>query len=240
MMMLCRCLLLLALVPTTNAFVTPTTSIIVSPAVKPTTTIALQANNNPFAALTEIFSPKQQQQNQAPAPTLPPVVIDPDYRLAGIFLGLGIFLDTLPFIQFTLGPIVTLLGILFLVQTNRIRFCFDETAFELKIGDDLAKTGDNVVVGGDNRWDYDSFVNWKFFPSAWLNQPQGPVLAYFKETQTPASSWNEGPGKTANSPEAIANGAVPGQVHFFPVLCNAKQLAAEFERRGCKKLPDAE
>jgi hypothetical protein len=59
---------------------------------------------------------------------------------------------------------------------------------------------------------------------------------YFKETQTPSENWNEGPGQSANSPEAIAAGAVPGQVHFFPALCNTKQLRDEFEKRGCRKL----
>ena len=36
--------------------------------------------------------------------------------------------------------------------------------------------------------------------------------------------------------EAIANGAVKGQVHFFPAICNAKQITDEFARRGCGKL----
>jgi hypothetical protein len=131
---------------------------------------------------------------------------------------------------------------------------------------------------------------------------------YFKETQTPHSEWDVGPGKSANSAEAVAKGALPGQVglflllllllslslqssyagqtrlssycmcqwcfstakkknqllllsllaietpnnphpfllllilifilqvHFFPALCDVKQLRDEFERRGCSKL----
>jgi hypothetical protein len=92
------------------------------------------------------------------------------------------------------------------------------------------------VVGGANRWTYDSFVNYDFFPKGWIDQPQGPILVYFKETQTPSDMWNEGPGKSANSEEKIAAGAVPGQVHFFPALCDTNQLRAEFEKRGCAKL----
>jgi len=83
---------------------------------------------------------------------------------------------------------------------------------------------------------YDSFVNYAFFPEGWIDQPQGPILVYFKETQTPEAEWDVGPGKSANGADAIAKGAVPGQVHFFPALCDTKQLRDEFERRGCAKL----
>ena len=47
------------------------------------------------------------------------VVVAPDYKLAAIFLAGGALLDTIPYIQLFLGPIVTLLGILFAVQTTR-------------------------------------------------------------------------------------------------------------------------
>ena len=40
------------------------------------------------------------------------------------------------------------------------------------------------------RWTYDSFANWEFFPEGWIDQPQGPVLVYFKETQTPEDQWD--------------------------------------------------
>jgi len=169
-------------------------------------------------------------------PPLPDVVIRPDFRLAAYFLIGGALLDTIPYIQLTIGPFVTLLGLLFLVQTFRVRFVFDRTAFELKVGDQLEDSGENFVVGGENRWSYDSFVNWDFFPTGWIDQPQGPILVYFKETQTPTDKWNDGPGARANSPEAIAKGAVPGQVHFFPAICDTKQMREEFEKRKCAKL----
>ena len=93
------------------------------------------------------------------------------------------------------------------------------------------QTGENFAVGGENRWTYDSFVNWEFFPSVDL-----PILVYFKETQTPKDKWNVGPGEMANSPEALAKGAVPGQVHFFPCIADAQQLKAQFEAKKCAKL----
>ena len=45
-----------------------------------------------------------------------------------------------------------------------------------------------MVVGGENRWKYDTFVNWDFLPSE-----DFPILVYFRETQTPASSREEVP-----------------------------------------------
>lgn len=161
-------------------------------------------------------------------------IIDSDFRLAGIFLAGGLLLAQLPILKFTLGPLISVLGLLFLVQTFRLNFVCDSTAFELL--NTSQESGENVVVGGENRWSYNSFVNYEFFPKGWIDQPQGPILVYFKETQTPSDKWNEGPGKSANSEEALAKGAKPGQVHFFPALCNCKQLKSEWERRGCNKL----
>lgn len=171
--------------------------------------------------------------------TFPPVVTEQDFKLAAIFLTLAlglVFEPFVPYVPFVLGGPVTLLGVLFLVQTFRVRFVFTDDAFELKMGDDLKDTGENIVVGGENSWSYDSIVNWEFFPKGWIDQPQGPILVYFKETQTPSDQWNVGPGEKANSDEALANGAVPGQVHFFPALCNTKQLREEFTKRGVAKL----
>jgi hypothetical protein len=72
-----------------------------------------------------------------------------------------------------------------------------------------------------------------------MDGPVGPILVSFKEeTQTPADSWNEGPGKLANDPDKIASAAAqPGQVHFFPaVVCNAQQIRDEFAKRNCRKI----
>mmetsp|Transcript_19227 Transcript_19227/g.33724 ORF Transcript_19227/g.33724 Transcript_19227/m.33724 type:complete len:244 (+) Transcript_19227:1-732(+) len=172
--------------------------------------------------------------------TAPPVVIKEDYTLAAIFVSAGLALcSTLPYFGLGLGALILLLGILFFVQAGRVRFVFDEEAFELRTqgaSADLEKPGENIVVGGENRWKYSSFVNWEFFPKGLVEKGLPPILVYFKETQTPQSEWDTGPGASANSPEALAKGAVPGMVHFFPCICDAQQIKAEFERRGCKKL----
>ena len=91
------------------------------------------------------------------------------------------------------GGLYLLFATFLAVQAKRIRFVFDETSFELKTasltasssGEEvLQDSGENVVVGGANRWTYDSFVNWDFFPSE-----KFPILVYFKETQTPEVSF---------------------------------------------------
>jgi len=233
-------LLLLTFSTVTNAFtVVPPTqkNVVINPSlVKKTASSSSSLASSPFDSVTNFFDNIFKENEAEVKEVLPPVVIDPSFKLAGIFLVGGLALDLIPYIQLTLGPFVTLLGVLFLVQTFRLRFFFDENDFELRVGDELDQGGENIVVGGENRWAYDSFVNWKFFPEGWVDQPQGPILAYFKETQTPEDKWEEGPGKSANSEEAMERGAVPGQVHFFPVLCDAKQLEAEFIKRGCAKL----
>ena len=71
----------------------------------------------------------------------------------------------------------------------------------------------------------------EFFPSEDL-----PILVYFKETQTPADKWDVGPGQWANGDEALAKGAVKGQVHFFPCIAKAGVLKENFVAKNCAKL----
>ncbi|CAA0814641.1 Unknown protein [Striga hermonthica] len=122
------------------------------------------------------------------------VIPDPDYRIPIVLLGIAggsLYVDNL-----AAGVPIGLLGLLLLVQTTRVRFVFDAEALEVKVGDQLQDSGENVFVGGKNRWKYSTFVNWELW---W---PTFPILVYFKETQT--------------KPE--------GQIHFFPVIFNGKQL----------------
>lgn len=57
-----------------------------------------------------------------------PVVPSPDYKLAASCLVLGPTILVAPWL---LGGFFTLLGILFVVQTLRIRFVFDDDSFEV-------------------------------------------------------------------------------------------------------------
>ncbi|GAB4832867.1 hypothetical protein Ancab_006883 [Ancistrocladus abbreviatus] len=47
---------------------------------------------------------------------------------------------------------VGLLGLLLLFRTKRVRFVFDDEALEVRVGDELKDSGENVFVGGKNRW----------------------------------------------------------------------------------------
>jgi hypothetical protein len=207
-------------------------------------TLRMAASNNPFDFLSGLL-PKQNNDVKDAKPKIPDVVIDSDFTLSYVFGALGIFiLLTSPASTCAAGSGICPpsvwgavqggLNILFAsflaVQAKRIRFVFDETAFELKnvdIGTSsdevLKESGENFVVGGANRWDYDSFVNFDFFPSV-----DYPILVYFKETQTSSESWNEGPGQL----DKVGG----GQIHFFPAIANVKQLKEQFELRNCAKV----
>ena len=162
---------------------------------------------------------------------------DADFRLAAALVVLGPTLILAPWLIQAVGGFFAILGLFLIFQTLRIRFVFDDEALSVQTkdlfggGDELGSTGENFAVGGENRWTYDSFVNWEFFPSIEL-----PILVYFKETQTPKDQWEVGPGTMANGPDALAKGAVPGQVHFFPCIADAQQLKAQFEEKKCAKL----
>ena len=187
-----------------NAFVTPARN--VHPTINTPAKIKQRATslNNSFqSSLAKLFKKETPITSKT---KLPDVVVDSDYNLAILFgvIGLAIILtnpskscvDSLSVcppsvLGSVLGGIPLLLASLFAVQASRVRFIFDETAFELKYvsrtGDlepMLVDSGENVVVGGSNRWGYDTFVNWKFFPSVDL-----PILVYFKENQTPQVSY---------------------------------------------------
>ena len=67
-------------------------------------------------------------------------------KLAKIFFGV-------------VGVPVALFGLFIAFQTTTLRFTLDDTQFAL-VKQDLSTTGENVVVGGENRWAYDKFVNY--------------------------------------------------------------------------------
>eukprot|EP00971_Amphidinium_carterae_P043204 849987-Amphidinium_carterae.1 len=63
------------------------------------------------------------------------------------------------------------------VGTN---LCLLTTVIELSVG---TVQGENIVVGGENRWSYSSFVNWEFFPKGWVEQA-GHTMAKLCEVVT--------------------------------------------------------
>ena len=59
-------------------------------------------------------------------------------------------------------------------NTLHADFTFDDEAFELKSGEE--DIGENVVVGGANRWAYNTFVNYETFPKGWDRCGNHPVI----------------------------------------------------------------
>lgn len=102
------------------------------------------------------------------------------------------------------------------------RFGFDENNNFMLTKASGESIGENVVVGGENKWACDSFINYRFLPGE-----KFPILVYFKETQTPKSNWVEAP---------IVVDQLEGQVHFFPAITNVKELAKQFELHNCKHI----
>jgi NIMA (never in mitosis gene a)-related kinase len=151
----------------------------------------------------------------------PEVVVKPDYNVAigAAALAGGLFAARAPVVAVPIAA----LAALFAVQAGRVRFTFDDEAFELKTSTDdpevLSDSGENIVVGGANRWNYNTWVNYDYFPSK-----EFPILVYFKETQTPEEKWGEGPGGLDKKGG--------GQVHFFPAICNVEELDSMFKAKG--------
>lgn len=146
-------------------------------------------------------------------PRLPDIVINPSYNVAAGFGAVGI--ASIASDNLLLGIPVALIGALLTVQTGRVRFLFDDTSMEVLIDSkkkdnkQLEKSGENAFVGGANRWTYDSFTRYKFFPSKDI-----PIFLAFWELQT--------------NPEKE-------QFHLFPVIMDGKQLnTVLLERVGAK------
>ncbi|KAK9823762.1 hypothetical protein WJX72_005292 [[Myrmecia] bisecta] len=121
------------------------------------------------------------------------VVPEPSYAIPAVLLGISAFSA---YEGVTSAAVLTgILGAFLAFQATNVRFKFDDKYLEVVIGKQ-EKESQNAFVGGENKWAFDTFVNWEYW---W---PGFPVLVYFKETQT--------------KPQ--------GQIHFFPIIMNGKQL----------------
>jgi len=161
-----------------------------------------------------------------------PELIDPSYDLAigalGVALTGGLLEDIkdketgekLPTAKFfgASALLFAAFAAFIAFQTTTLRFAFDDDSFSL-IRSDGTTLGENVVVGGENRWKYTSFQNWDFLPSS-----DFPILVYFREDQTPVENREEAP---------IVVDDLEGQAHFFPAISNSKKMKEAFLEHGC-------
>ena len=161
-------------------------------------------------------------------------LVDPSYNLAIGAFGVGLsagFLEDLrdnkgeklltakPF--GALALLFTVFSLFLAFQTTTLRFEFDDDSFSL-VKSNGKSLGENVVVGGENKWAYSSFKNYDFLPSSGF-----PILVYFREDQTPVENREDVP---------IVVDELEGQVHFFPAISNVKQLQEGFEKHNCAKI----
>ena len=224
-------LLLLLVANLSSAYVAPRPPVAATPAtLKKARTRALVVAGTQRIGISNGSRPTS---SSLPA-SLPVEFIDPSYNLALGAFGVGLvggFLEDLrdqeneKLITAKLFGAVALVFTLFAgflaFQTTTLRFTFDDTAFSL-VRPDGSSIGDNIKVGGENRWEYSKFVNWDFLPNDQL-----PILVYFKETQTPEENRADAP---------IVVDDLAGQAHFFPVISNAQQLKQAFVEHSCAKV----
>lgn len=57
-----------------------------------------------------------------------------------------------------LALLFTVFSLFLTFQTTTLRFAFDDDSFSL-VKSDGSSMGENVVVGGENKWAYSSFLN---------------------------------------------------------------------------------
>lgn len=155
-----------------------------------------------------------------------------DCRVSSFFFAAGPADGGLSLIGIAGGLFHILFAGLLWIQTMRVRCVFEKDAFEfynikgpkldLDKGAWLQEKPANYVSGTQNRWKYDSIINYGFFPSE-----EFPVICYFKETDTPEEQWDKW--------FAAFDSYGRGQPHFFPGICNVHQFKREMEKRGVKR-----
>jgi len=169
-------------------------------------------------------------------------VVDRDYTVALTLIAVGMWLTLFhpsdsTFIDMLGGGFHLWFGSFIGYQTMRTRVVFNKGTFELKTVTNKVlglqrdkglkpKEYTNYVLGTNNEWRYDTFVNWDFFPSIQL-----PILVYFKETQTPEYMQTKG----SLGPHQMDR-RDNGQMHWFPAFANVKQIREQFEAHGCTKV----
>ncbi|KAL7466568.1 hypothetical protein ACHAXS_006872 [Conticribra weissflogii] len=195
---------------------------------------------NEMVAIRSPFWNSFSSEKQAPVAKYD-FVVDRDYTVPLTLISVGLWLSLFgpshTNIDLLGGAFHLWFGAFIGMQTMKTRAVFNKDSFELKsvsnkyLGiapdkDLVPKKMKNYVLGTDNKWRYDSFVNWDFFPSIHL-----PILVYFKETQTPKEMQIKG-SLGVKQMDRRDN----GQMHWFPAYCNVWQLREQFEAHGCNKI----
>jgi len=104
----------------------------------------------------QLFGFKAPSSKKAPARET--VIPAPSYSIPAVLLG-GAGLAHFGAGNDVAAGIAGVLGAFLAVQASRVKFVFGPDALEVVIGEQQAKS-ENAFVGGENKWRYDTFVNW--------------------------------------------------------------------------------
>ena len=88
----------------------------------------------------------------------PTVIPTPSYNIPAVLLG-GAGLAHFGLGNDAVAGVAGVLGAFLAVQATRVKFIFDDSSLEVLVGATQEKT-ENAFVGGENKWSYESFVNW--------------------------------------------------------------------------------
>jgi hypothetical protein len=106
---------------------------------------------------TQFFGSKSGSPKKAPPTKRPTVIPEPSYNIPLTLLGTA-GLAHVAGNEIAAG-LTGLLGVFLAVQASRVRFVFGDDSLEVVIGKTQEMT-ENSFVGGENRWKYDTFINW--------------------------------------------------------------------------------
>jgi hypothetical protein len=85
------------------------------------------------------------------------IIPAPSYNIPAVLLGTA---GVSHFLGNDIAAGITgILGAFLTIQASRVKFVFEDEYLEVVIGEQKEKS-ENAFVGGENRWKYDTFVNW--------------------------------------------------------------------------------
>ena len=86
------------------------------------------------------------------------IIPAPSYNIPAVLLG-GAGLAHFAFSNDIAAGLSGILGVFLTIQASRVKFIFGPDDLEVRIGEQKEKS-ENAFVGGENKWSYDTFVNW--------------------------------------------------------------------------------
>lgn len=112
----------------------------------------------PLAIYAQFFGKAFAPKRAASPPKRETAIPSPSFTIPAVLLG-GAGLAHFGLGNDTLAGVFGVLGAFLTFQATRVRFVFDDKTLQVLIGEQKEKS-ENAFVGGENKWSYESFVNW--------------------------------------------------------------------------------